>query len=417
MYKYLSKDRCKIKNYTFHFEVEDILQQFAAALNDIIVKRYNISRAAEDQIRVNFVYAPKTRTLNEIINKAQHTKMPCISISIASIRRNSNRVFNKIDGSWWADTLSRTPSAAKWINLLQPVPIDIAVNVSILSRFQTDVDQILANFIPYSDPYFVISWRWPDIIPFSDFEIRSHVKWGENVNFQYPVDISKEQAYWTNADTSFTIESWMFKNQPPDGKPIYVIDHSFTAVSGMDDYNVMKSFEDGFNTDYRVISARPQSMLVDPAYAYMGNVTIPYEKDFIVMGKQMDLINTVYLSSNDWSMFNYSTTGDFVTSGPAMVSSFSVSSFSASASYPPFMGIELLSSYWTSMDKNHMEFTFTPLQTGVFDVILLNKAGYGILSNDCIRPTLNPYKVGSDEYNNYVEYQYPCVSGIEIRSV
>ena len=413
----MSKDRCKIKNYTFHFEVEDILRQFAAALNDIIVKRYNNGRVAEDQIRVNFVYAPKTRTLNEIINKAQHTKMPCISISMAGLRRNSNRVFNKIDGSWWADTLSRNPSAAKWVNLLQPVPVDITVNVSILSRFQSDVDQILANFIPYSDPYFVISWKWPDIIPFSDFEIRSHVKWSENVNFQYPVDISKEAPYWTNADTSFTIESWMFKNQPPDGKPIYVIEHSFGAVSAIDTYNVMKSFEDLYNTDYRVVSARPQSMLVDPAYAYMGTETIPYEKDFIVMGKMMDYVNTVYLSSNDWSMFNYSTTGDFITSGPALVSSFSVSSFSASAAYPSFMGIELLSSYWTSMDKNHLEFTFTPQQTGVFDVILLNQAGYGVLSKDCIRPTLNPYKEGTDEYNNYVEYQYPCISGIQIRSV
>lgn len=352
-----------------------------------------------------------------MVNKAQHFKMPCISISIGGIRRNANRVFNKLDGSWWASTLNKTPSASVWINLLQPVPVDITVNVSILSRFQTDVDQILANFIPYSDPYFVISWRWPDLIPFSDFEIRSHVKWSENVNFQYPTDFAAETPYWTNADTSFTIESWMFKNKPPDGKPIYVINHTFNSVSAMDDYKIMKSFESEFITDVRAISARPQSMLVDPAYAYMGNVTIPYEKDFIVMGKQMDLINTVYLSSNDWSMFNYSTTGDFVTSGPALVSSYSVSSFSASAEYPPFMGIELLSSYWASMDKNHVEITFTPTQTGVFDIILANDAGYGIMSRDCVRPTTNPYKVGSDDYNNYIEYQYPCVSGIEIRSV
>jgi hypothetical protein len=99
-----------------------------------------------------------------------------------------------------------------------------------------------------------------------------------------------------------------------------------------------------------------------------------------------------------------------------VVDQFSVSSFYASAAYPVFTGVELLSSRWEAIDKNQISFTFTPLQTGTFDLILLNAAGYGILSKDCIRPTLNPYKAGSEEYDNYVEYQYPCVSGIEIRS-
>lgn len=335
---------------------------------------------------------------------------------MGGLRRASNRVFNKIDGSAWKDTQTKTPSAANWINLLQPVPVDITVNVSILSRFQTDVDQIVANFVPYVDPYFVISWRWPDLIPFADFEIRSHVKWSEQVTFQYPIDISKEAPYWTNADTSFTIEGWMFKNKAPDGKPIYVIDHSFTAVSAIEDYNIMKSFEDEFNTDYRIISARPQSMLVEPFYAYLGTTTIPDEKTFTVIGKMMDYVDTVYLSSNNWNIFNYTTTGDFIAS-PTSIDLFSLSSFHASAAYPMFSGIKLLSSNWISTDKNHIEFTFTPQQTGIFDVILLNTAGYGILSKDCIRPTTNPYKEGSEEYNNYIEYQYPCISGVEIRQV
>lgn len=405
-----------MKNYTFHFEVEDTLQQFAAALNDIIVKRYNQNRDAEDQIHVNFLYSPKSRTLNEIINKAQHHKMPCISISIGGMRRNNNRVFNKLDGSWWNDTLTKTPSSANWANLLQPVPVDITVNVSILSRFQSDVDQIIANFVPYTDPYFIISWKWPDLIPFADFEIRSPVKWSENINFQYPTDFAKETAYWTNADTSFTIESWMFKNKPEDGKPIYVINHTFNAVSAIEDYAIMKSFENETITDFWAISARPQSMIVEPFYVYIGTPTTSGAKNFNIVGKMMDYVDTVYLSSNNWNIFDYSTNGDFLSTGPSSVNLFSVSSFYASADYPMFSGIALLSSNWMITDKNNLSFTFTPLQTGNFDVILLNTAGYGILSKDCIRPTLNPFPVGSVEYDNYYEYQYPCTSGINIRS-
>ncbi len=397
--------------------MEDILQQFAAALNDIAIKRYNDERTPADQIRVNFLYSPKTRTLHELVNKAQQTKMPCISISMGGIRRNTNRVFNKIDGSWWRNTLAKTPSSSNWTNLLQPVPIDITVNVSIFARFQSDVDQILANFIPYTDPYFVISWRWPDYIPFSNFEIRSHVKWSENVTFQYPTDFGETVPYWTNADTSFTIESWMFKNQPPDGKPVFVVNNAFVSVSGVQELGIMQSFEDVFNTERITVSARPQPSLIEPFYGYIGTQTVPYAKPFIVTGKMLNTTNTVYLSSSNWDMFNYATTGDFVTSGPAVVDMFSLTGFSASASYPPFSGIEMLSSTWSSNDGNILNFTFTPLQTGTFDVILLNGAGYGILSQDCIRPILNPYPIGSSEYNNYVEYQYPCASGIPIRSV
>ena len=385
-------------------------------MNDIIVKRYNDTRAPEDQIHVNFLYSPKTRTLNEIVNKSQQTKMPCISISLGGIRRNVNRVFNKIDGSWWRDTLARTPSAANWVNLLQPVPIDITVNVSIFGRFQSDIDQIVANFVPYTDPYFVISWKWPDHIPFSDFEIRSHVKWSENINFQYPTDFGPTVPYWTNADTSFTIESWMFKNQPPDGKPILVVNNAFIQVSGGQELGIMRSFEDMFNTEYVNVSARPQLSLVEPFYGYLGTQTIPYEKKFEIIGKMIDETNAVYLSSNNWNMFNYTTTGDFIPSGPSLVDMFTVTGFAASGSYPPFSGIELLSSNWISPNESTLDFTFTPLQTGTFDVIFLNSAGYGILSKDCIRPILNPYPIGTIEYNNYIEYQYPCASGIQIRS-
>lgn len=406
-----------MKSYTHHFEIEDILKQFAAALNDIIVKRYNINREPADQIHVNFLYSPKTRTIHEIINKAQHHKMPCISISLGGLRRNTNRVFNKIVGSWWRDTSTLSPSAKEWINLLQPVPVDITVNVSILARFQNDIDQILTNFIPYTDPYFVISWKWPYIIPFSDFEIRSHVKWNEDISFDYPQDFSNQVPYWTNANTSFVIESWLFKNQSPPGKPIYVIDASFTAVSNIDAFETMKSFEDFFNTDYFVISARPQSMIIDPFFVYYDSIHIPPAKKFTIIGKMMDYVESVFLSSNNWNMFDYSTTGDFITSGPNIIDYFSVSSFYASAAYPPFTGVELLSTHWKSLDKNHLQFTFTPQQSGIFDVILLNQAGYGIMSQDCIRPTLNPYPSGSDEYNNYMEYQYPCVSGVEVRGI
>lgn len=242
-----------MKNYTFHWDIRTVLAQFEDAFNDIVINRFNKEREPKDKIHVNFRFAPKTRTLHEIVEKNEHFKMPVVAVTVGGIQRNPNRVFNKIEGSYWADTSS--PATSAWMHLLQPVPVDVTVNMSIVARFQADVDQILTNFIPYCDPYIVTSWRWPGIVPFDDFEIRSHIKWNENIQFQYPLDIANNAPYRIIADTSFTIEGWMFKNNPGDGGPIYVIDHEFTAVNELSSYEVMKDWAADYNTDYWTTSA------------------------------------------------------------------------------------------------------------------------------------------------------------------
>ena len=50
-----------------------------------------------------------------------------------------------------------------------------------MTKFQTDMDQILSNFIPYNNPYIILSWKVPTDLSPSGFaipqEIRSEVLW------------------------------------------------------------------------------------------------------------------------------------------------------------------------------------------------------------------------------------------------
>ena len=61
-----------------------------------------------------------------------------------------------------------------------------------------------------------------------------------------------------------------------------------------------------------------------------------------------------------------------------------------------------------------MIFTSMASNVGTFDIIGVNGAGYGIMSDMCVRETTNPYPSGSDTYNEYIEYQHPCISGLSI---
>jgi hypothetical protein len=222
-----------MKNYTYHSEIKNILTQFVSVFDDIIVKRFDSYGEERDQIKVRYIYSPKQRVLHNLVNKAEHITVPAVSISIKSITRNSDRVFNKNFGNYINNQIS--------VNYIkQPVPIDINVSMSIITKYQQDMEQILSNFIPYSDPYIVLSWKVPQelssVIP---QELRSHVIWDESISLNYPENLSDSDPYRIIADTGFTIQGWLFKASEPEPKPIYIINTNFYTLSS----NILEEYD------------------------------------------------------------------------------------------------------------------------------------------------------------------------------
>jgi hypothetical protein len=224
-----------VKQQTFHFEIRDVLTQFVTAFDNIIINRYDKNRIAQNKVQVRYVYAPKQRVLYDLVNLAQNITVPVVSISIASVSRDEARVFNKINGYYFPSGTSDVSSGSTSIHYNSPVPVNIAVNMSIMTKFQTDMDQILSNFIPYNNPYIILSWKVPTDLSSGGFaipqEIRSEVLWSGSVNLNYPTDISANEKYKIVGDTSFTIKGWLFPSvQNPVGN-IFYIDSNFYATN------------------------------------------------------------------------------------------------------------------------------------------------------------------------------------------
>ena len=199
-----------MKKKPFYFEIKDVLIQFISAFNDTVIDRYNSSRVVKDQIAVRYVYSPKKRALHNLINKSQHITLPAVVVSISSIERDSARVFNKIRGTYDAQSPADDPKSVTYDNIPQPIPVNIGINMSIMTKYQNDVDQILSNFIPYSNPYIVVSWKLPDKLTTLMKEIRTEIEWSGSVNMDYPTDVQPDQPARISADTSFTVKSWLF---------------------------------------------------------------------------------------------------------------------------------------------------------------------------------------------------------------
>ena len=127
------------------------MTQFVAAFDDCIISRYNKNRVEQEQIDVRYVFGPKQRVMYDIVNKAQNITLPVVAINITGISRDQSRVFNKLEPSYLPLTTTYGGSL-KSSKLLQPVPVNINVSFSILTKYMLDMDQILSNFVPYADP-------------------------------------------------------------------------------------------------------------------------------------------------------------------------------------------------------------------------------------------------------------------------
>ena len=207
-----------------------MVSQFVAAFDDVVISRYNKSRSVVDKIQVRYLYAPKQRVVYDIINKGQNLTIPAVAVNVTSVSRDEGRVFNKIFGNYdvieQQQTSRFTPA---------PIPINIGMNMSIITKFQTDMDQILSNFAVYSNPYIVISWKVPSTFTSETVELRSEVLWSGDISLDYPLELQQNTTARITADTSFTIKGWLWPTSNTlSGSNIFTIDSHFTPVAGFD---------------------------------------------------------------------------------------------------------------------------------------------------------------------------------------
>jgi hypothetical protein len=219
-----------MRNYTFNFEVQTLLEQFVSAFNDIIIKRYNNNNtltASTSGRQVRFVYAPKQRVYESLNTPAPGgITVPVVAVNITNISRDNTRVFNKLEGFNIVASGLQYEDGGISQPVLQPVPVNITVNMTIVTKFQSDMDQIITNFVPYCDPYIIISWKLPTKST-TPYELRSEILWNGSINMSYPTELNGGDAQRLVSETSFTIKGWLFKNSDTVVKKIYTIDSEY----------------------------------------------------------------------------------------------------------------------------------------------------------------------------------------------
>jgi len=348
-----------MKESPFYFEIKDIMTQFVAAFNDIVIKRHNKYKQERSRVHVRYVYAPKQRVIHDLTNKARHITLPVVAVNVTGISRGADRVFNKIAGQYLSEqekhpSAPRTDKAHKTYLVPQPVPIDIEVNMSILARYQTDIEQIISNFVPYNDPYIILSWKLPEEFFPTEQEIRSEVVWGGNVSMDYPDNLASNEPYRLSADTSFTIKTWLFKKAPETPiSTIYKITTNTTPHADFD-YN-MPMYDE--NTEISYISTFGPPLTSSPHITYVSE----HGNNRTILGYNFNSTTQVYVSGSNCNMLSGETVDIHGTR-------------EISRHYPPFTGVPI--EYEIQSDNEMYVQIPTEVQDTHVDIIISNAGGY-----------------------------------------
>jgi len=376
-----------VRKRAYHFEIKDLLTQFVAAFDDTVISRFDKNRNAKQNIDVRYVFAPKQRVMYDIVNKAQNLTLPVVAINLTSVSRDESRVFNKLAPSFIPGQLTDHPDKAS--KFLMPVPVDLSVSMSIMTRYMADADQIISNFVPYNNPYIILSWKVPaDFGADYEQEIRSEVLWSGDLNYSTPTDVTYSDKFRIVIDTSFTIKGWLFPEQKDTQKIIYKIDNNFINVDlanriydpegkkiefltyEQQGYNTLSGYNNTVPSSYTetvTISAIPEFTNIFYATtgtfnAARGLTTIlsSYDNNFTLYGKQFDTSNNYYLSSN---VENFHNNYQEITS----------------AKSPTISGYKLDSSFYSTGNDNIVNLYFPASSlsaSGDFTIITANEAGW-----------------------------------------
>lgn len=365
---------------TFYFEIKDLIIQFLAAFDDCIIRRYDDDRVIKEKLEVRYVLAPKERVIYDIVNETHNITLPVVAVNITSISRDDTRMFNKTDG-FYLPKSQTTPGAPYVTKIPTPLPVNISVSMSIIAKYQIDMDQIISNFAPYNNPYIILTWKVPSAAGLAyDVEIRSEVLWDGTISFEPPTQLASTDKYRITAETTFTIKGWLFKKLGENVGNIFVVNDNFYNLRKGDPlrYDTLSGFtfsnqSSAFPPTVEQVSISAVPTITNVFFSNSGIKAEIYDdltlnkstssNSIMLYGTGFDYINNVFLSSGDVNLLPSLTSVSFYKMP-------SISGFALSASQ-----FDILTTNIILIDIPNN------INVGTFDIIVGGTVGYASTLN------------------------------------
>ena len=375
-----------MEEYNYNFEISKNLKMLEHVLDSMEIRRYeDMTGKQTDRIKVNFIYGPKSRILQDITGKPDTVKFPVVAMTTTGMRRDDSRNKNKTE-----DIIYKNEQGG--FTNIRAIPWNIDVEITILGKYQQDVEQIIQNFSVFFNPYIVYSIREPK----TGNELRVETHWDGSIGMDYPTvggPLDNKVPYRLTATAKFTIKTWLFRTTLTPVKPICFIYDDIIITDMLDcDYGTMSEYASANQTDYYSISGQPQLRFVNEYY-FKTTDTPTINVD----GGGFQQVTNLYLSGNNSAMYPMSA---FTMPDGMVINGYPIDTFS------------LISPQRLSFQ---MPAAGGP---GMVDIIAVNDCGWSKLTKDANRCNRveNPYPVTVPEHYSWCVEQYPYLNGLIISS-
>jgi len=261
-----------MKFYTNGRYLQQNTAQVIDVFNNILIKRRDATGKVVQQIYVPCVYGNRSRILKSIDSRSGTHKVPIIVITTNSISRDIERVHSINKG------IEQQISPLSYdANINPPIAIKIEYELTIISRYHSDADEILNNFLVFFNPdIYIINPHYKII----GEHLKTSLVWDGNADFEYPTEVNETDIARIIVNCNFTHRTWAFA-----GDEIDQSDYDGKYIHRINDNNLLVNpyGPNGDGGAYGVIQDVSGNWLDKD-----GNIINPY--DYATMDKWFDVM-------------------------------------------------------------------------------------------------------------------------------
>lgn len=144
--------------YFYHEIIRKTIVSFGTLFNNIYIKHRDEQSNEVSELRVPISYGPIQKFLARIEQKPDLRKrvaltLPRMSFEIVSIQYDSSRKVSTMQ----TFKSTKTGDPPKPVNMFMPSPYNIGIQLSIITKLNDDMLQIIEQILPYFQPHFNVT--------------------------------------------------------------------------------------------------------------------------------------------------------------------------------------------------------------------------------------------------------------------
>lgn len=196
---------------------------FSQLFRNITINRRDNDTNKIEPVKVNFVYGSRSRIIKALENqqeKADFT-LPLIAATRTGIQRDPSRLANL------HNEIRQSVNGRIDYNMLTPNPINVNYKVTIFAKYQSDIDLILSNWIPFFNNDVWVSVKH---YKYTDLKFYSQIVMDDSISENRNESPTGQQYDFCQAECSFVFKTCIFGGNQrvysgihPDPRPITMI--------------------------------------------------------------------------------------------------------------------------------------------------------------------------------------------------